>query len=111
MTEQEKRTRIKALIEELMQLYEKIDIESLDEKRESEIHIEIDKLSPDPEWGNYIGGNVKDENGNFVSETYFDDPDNIFNLNYDKFLDKIFSYQPIIMGYTPIIDTKEDKEN
>ena len=68
----------------------------LDENRESEIYTEIDNLSPDPKWSDYIGGNIKDENDNFITEEYFDEPNDIFNLNYEKFLDKIFSYKPII---------------
>ncbi len=96
MTENERREQIRILIEELMNIEKKLMEEGfLNEKRESEIYIEVDKLSPDPEWSMYLGdGSEKDENGNFISDSYFDDAR---NLLMDKFLDKIFSYQPIIL--------------
>jgi hypothetical protein len=96
MNENEKRAQIKTLIEELMNIRKKLREEGyLDEERECEIYIELDKLSPDPSWSNYLGaGSIKDENENFLSDEYFDSER---NLLMQKFLDKIFSYQPIIL--------------
>ena len=106
MTEQEKRARVKVLTEELLQirkvLREKVLREKglLDEERESEIYIEINRLSLDPAWSSYIGGRKKDANGNYVDNGYYDKKEQFL---MDKFLDKIFSKENIIeLGYTPI---------
>jgi len=77
MTETEKRNKIKVLIEEIITF-------NVKEKRESQIFIELNRLSPDSLWSNYI----------FWSEDYFDENDNFLMEN---FLDKIFSYKPIIL--------------
>ncbi len=81
LTKQEKRERIKILIEELMNIEKKL----LDEERESEIFLEIDKLSPDPYWSDYI----------YWGKGEYDNPDG--SLNMEKFFDRIFSYKPIIL--------------
>jgi hypothetical protein len=75
-------------------------------KRESEIYVEVNKLSLDPYWSRLLTGRKKDENGNYVDNGYYDEDRNFL---MDKFLDKIFSYEEnvIEMGYRP---TEEDKK-
>jgi len=101
MTEQEKRARVKVLTEELLQIRKVLREKGLlDEERESEIYIEINRLSLDPAWSSYIGGRKKDANGNYVDNGYYDKKEQFL---MDKFLDKIFSKENIIeLGYTPI---------
>lgn len=78
MTEIEKKEKIIEFVNELL-------TNEATEERESQIFLEIDKLSPDPTWSDYI----------FWGKGEYDNLDG--SLNMDKFLDKIFSYQPIIL--------------
>ncbi|WP_072682481.1 hypothetical protein [Arcobacter sp. LA11] len=80
MTEKEKRKKIIELVNELL-TYEAT------EERESEIFLEIDKLSPDLYWSDYI----------YWAKGKYHNSDG--SLNMEKFLDKIFSYKPIILPY------------
>lgn len=83
MTEQEKRERIKQLISNLLG-------GGTTEDEDIVITSEVSNLSPDPEWSDYI----------FFSFDYYDENENFL---MEKFLDKIFNYEPKIieMGYTP----------
>lgn len=55
------------------------------QKRESQIFLEIDALLQDPAWSDYI----------YWGKGKYDNRDG--SLNMEKFLDKIFSYKPIIL--------------
>lgn len=57
---------------------------NVEEKRESDICLKINNLSPDPKWSNYI----------FWTDDYIDENDNFL---MEKFLDKIFSYKESII--------------
>lgn len=75
---EDKREEIRSLIEELVKF-------DATEDRERFICAEVDKLSPDPEWSQYI----------FWSDDYIDEDDQFL---MDDFLDKIFSYKLIILS-------------
>ncbi len=77
MSESERKKRIKILVQELVTF-------NVEEQRESDICFEIDNLSPDPKWSNYI----------FWTDDYIDEEDNFL---MEKFLDKIFSYKENII--------------
>jgi len=65
-----------------------------DEARCSELGLEIDALSPDPEWSDHI----------FYSEEYCDEEGNI---DMDRLIAKLKQYRPIVAGWTedPEIDS------
>lgn len=77
MTTIEKQEKVRVLLQELLSL-------KLNELEESKVFEEISKLSPDPEWSDYV----------FHSDV-FENNDGTFN--YDGFLLKIFSYKAIIL--------------
>ena len=60
-------------------LFEELFNTTLSELRQIEINLEIDKLSPDPAWSDYI----------FYSEDYINEDQSI---NYAKFFEKISDY-------------------
>ena len=87
MNIEKKKEKIKQIINELL-------TNKATDKREIEINIEMDRLSPDPAWSDYI----------FWSDDYIDENDNFLMEN---FLDKIFSYEPnIIIPSAPKDATK-----
>ena len=78
MTESERKENIIKLVQELL-------LNEATEERESQISLEIDALSLDPAWSDYI----------YWGKGKYDNRDG--SLNIEKFLDKIFSCKPNIL--------------
>ena len=74
---EKQRCEVQKLIKELLEIPDS-------EEKQTEIFLEISRISPDPEWSNYV----------FGGSDYYDEDD---NLNLEAVMDKIFSYKPIIL--------------
>jgi hypothetical protein len=69
--------------DEIKILIEKILFKDISYQEREEIGERLNKIIPDPQWSNYI----------FYSDAFF--KDEIFD--YEGFIKKIFSYNPIIL--------------
>ncbi len=70
--DEEIKEKMSILLDELLS-------DDIREERQSEIFVELNSISPDPEWSDYI----------YWSDDYLNE-DN--SLNYDKFFKKVFDY-------------------
>ncbi len=70
--DEEIKKKMSILLDELLS-------DDIREERQSEIFVELNSISPDSEWSDYI----------YWSDDYLNE-DN--SLNYDKFFEKVFDY-------------------